>query len=211
MTERVMVLGAGGHAKVVIDVLRAAGHDVVAVFDDDPARQGQTFRDAPVMGMTDVAASWAIAAGVGHFIVAIGQNAARLRLGQRLEAAGLRPLAAVHPSAVLAPSVVVGGGTVVMAGVCINADSRLGRHVIINTGARIDHDCLIGDGAHVAPGAVLCGNVQVGELAFLGAGTVVIPGIGLGAGAAAGAGSVVVRPVQENQKVRGVPARPAME
>lgn len=211
MTEQVLVLGAGGHAKVVIDVLRAAGHTVVAVFDDEPARQGQECRGVLIAGTTSRAVAWAAAAGVRHFVVAIGQNAARLALGRRLEAAGLQALAAVHASAVIAPGVVLGGGTVVMPGVCINADTRIGAHVIVNTGARVDHDCVIGAGAHLAPGSVLCGNVQVGELTLLGAGSTVIPGICIGARVIAGAGSVVVRPVANDMKVWGVPARPSVE
>lgn len=211
MTDKVLVLGAGGHAKVVIDVLRAAGHGVVAVFDDDPGRQGEEFRGARIAGAIADAEAYAAREGVHHFIVAIGNNVARLTLGRRLEAAGLLPLVAVHPSAVIAPGVCIGGGTVVMPGVCINADTRIAGHAIINTGARVDHDCVIGEGVHLAPGTVLCGSVAVGELAFLGAGVTAIPGMRLGARCVVAAGGVVVRPVADDMMVRGVPARPDVE
>lgn len=211
MGERVIVVGAGGHAKVVIDVLRAAGHEVVALFDDDASRHGQLFRGVPVAGAADAVVAHAAAAGLRHFLVAIGHNAVRLGIARRLEAAGLEGIAAVHPSAVVAPGVTLGPGTVVMPGACLNADARLGAHVIVNTGARVDHDCVVGDGVHLAPGVVLCGNVRIGELAFLGAGSTVIPGMAIGARASVGAASAVVRPVADDNKVRGVPARPYAE
>lgn len=211
MAERVMVVGAGGHAKVVIDVLRAAGHEVVALFDDDPGRRGQVFRGVPVVGGSADVVAHAATQGLRHFLVAIGHNTARLAIGRRLEAAGLVGLAAAHPAAVLSPGVVLGPGTVVMAGACINADTRIGAHAIVNTGARVDHDCMLGDGVHLAPGVVLCGNVSVGELAFVGAGATVIPGMNVGARASVGAAAAVVRPVADDSKVRGVPARPSAE
>lgn len=211
MSERVMVVGAGGHAKVVIDVLRAAGHEVLALFDDDASRHGQLFRGVPVVGGSADVVAHAAGAGLRHFLVAIGHNRARLDIGGRLEAAGLVGLAAVHPSAVLAPGVILGPGTVVMPGACINADTCIGAHGIVNTGARVDHDCVLGAGVHLAPGVVLCGNVSVGELAFVGAGTTVIPGMRIGARASVGAASAVVRPVADDSKVRGVPARPYAE
>jgi sugar O-acyltransferase (sialic acid O-acetyltransferase NeuD family) len=211
MAERVMVVGAGGHAKVVIDVLRAAGHEVVALFDDDASRHGQVFRGVPVVGGAADVEAYASAHGLRHFLVAIGHNAVRLGIGRRLEAAGLVGLAAAHPSAVLAPGVAIGPGTVVMPGACINADTRIGAHGIVNTGVRVDHDGEVGDGVHLAPGVVLCGNVRIGELAFVGAGSTVIPGMAIGARASVGAASAVVRPVADDTKVRGVPARPYAE
>lgn len=211
MAERVIVVGAGGHAKVVIDVLRAAGHEVAAVFDDDAGRHGDAFRGATIVGAIDGVEAHAALTGHCHFVVAIGDNAVRLRIGRRLEAAGLRGLAVAHPSAVLGPGVIVGSGTVVMPGACVNADTRIGAHAILNTGVRVDHDCIVGDGAHLAPGAVLCGNVHAGEQAFVGAGATVIPGMGIGVRACVGAGAAVVRPVADDSKVRGVPARPYVE
>lgn len=211
MPERVMVVGAGGHAKVVIDVLRAAGHEVAALFDDDASRHGQVFRGVPVVGGAADVVAYAAAARLTHFIVAIGHNGARLGIGRRLEAAGLEGLAVAHPSAVVGPGVVLGPGTVVMPGACLNADARIGAHGIVNTGARVDHDCVVGDGVHLAPGVVLCGNVRVGEQAFVGAGTTVIPGMVIGARASVGAAAAVVRPVADDSKVRGVPARPYAE
>lgn len=211
MNERVMVVGAGGHAKVVIDVLRAAGHEVAALFDDNAALHGQLFRGVPVVGSSADVEAHAARTGLRHFLVAIGHNAVRLAIGRRLEAAGLVGLAVAHPSAVLAPDVRLGPGTVVMPGACLNAETRIGAHAIVNTGARVDHDGVLDDGVHLAPGVVLCGNVSVGELAFVGAGTIVIPGMRIGARASVGAAAAVVRPVADDNKVKGVPARPYAE
>ena len=212
MSNDVLVIGSGGHAKVVIDVLRAAGHVVAAVFDDDVARHGEQCRGVVVAGAIRDAQAYASAHGLNHFIIAIGNNSVRMAIARDLELQGLIPLpAALHPSAIIADGVVFGAGTVVMAGVCINADARIGRHCIINTRAAIDHDCHIDDGVHIAPGVVFCGNVSVAAGAFLGAGSTVIPGIRIGEAASIGAGATVVKNISDNVTASGVPARPHRE
>lgn len=208
MTESVWVVGAGGHAKVVADVLRAAGWQVAGLFDDAADLQGQEFRGAQVLGAVADLPAQAEQKGIRNFIVALGNNALRLRVGRELEAQGLTAVTAVHPSAILAPDVVLGAGTVIMPGVCINAASTVGAHVIVNTRAAIDHDAVIADGVHIAPGTVLCGNVHIAEQAFLGAGVVVIPGRRIGARACIGAGACVVQDIPADITALGLPARP---
>jgi sugar O-acyltransferase (sialic acid O-acetyltransferase NeuD family) len=203
----VMVVGAGGHAKVVIDILRAAGFHIAAVFDDAASRRGEIFRGSTIVGSTAEIPAYATQNGLSAFVVAIGDNPTRLALGEKLESVGLHALSAIHPSAVLAPGVHLGGGTVVMAGVCINADAVVGRHSILNTQATIEHDCVLADGVHIAPGATLCGGVQVGRCALVGAAAVIIPLLHIGAHAQIGAGAAVVDAVPEHARVSGVPAR----
>lgn len=205
--QDVMVVGAGGHAKVVIDILRAAGFHIAAVFDDAASRRGEAFRGSTIVGSTADIPGYAAQNGLTAFVVAIGDNPTRLALGDKLEGAGLRAVSAIHPSALLAPGVSLGGGAVVMAGVCINADATLGRHVVINTQATVEHDCVLADGVHIAPGATLCGGVQVGACALVGAAAVVIPLLHIGAYAQIGAGAAVVEAVPEHARVSGVPAR----
>jgi sugar O-acyltransferase (sialic acid O-acetyltransferase NeuD family) len=207
MSKEVLVVGAGGHAKVVIDVLRSSGWQVRAVFDDNVHRHGSPFHDAVVAGATADVAGYAAQHGLQYFIVAIGANDARLKIAAQLEAQGLQAVTAVHPSAVLAPSVRIEAGTVVMPGACINADTRIGHHVIINTRASVDHDCVIGDGVHIGPGSVLCGGVKIGAATLVGAGAALTPGVAVGSQVRVGAGAAVIAPVMDGVTVAGVPAR----
>lgn len=209
MSERICLLGAGGHAKVVLDAARRQGLEVVAVFDDDPARQGTTLLGCPVVGGREALPAWGAEHGVGHVLVAVGGNVRRAELGEWLRRQGLELATVVHPRATLGEGVRLGPGSVVLAGAVLNVEAELGAHVIVNTGATVDHDCRIGDAVHIAPGCHLCGDVSVGAGSLLGAGCTVIPGIRIGRAAVVGAGAVVVRDVADGATVLGVPARVA--
>ncbi len=199
--EPVAVLGAGGHAKVVIATLRAAGGTVAAIFDDDPATWGREVLGIRVVGGLELLAKHARRA-----VIAVGSNAARENIASKLPYTEW--VTVVHPSAVIAEGVQLGAGTVVFAGAIIQPDAVLGQHVILNTGASIDHDCQIGDFVHLAPGVRLAGDVTVERGAFLGIGSAVIPGRRIGAGATVGAGGVVISDVEAGATVLGIPARP---
>ena len=202
MTSRgeVLVVGGGGHAKVVVATPQAAGFAVAGVLDDDAAKLGSSVLGVPVIGGTEMAAR-----SERPVVLAIGSNAARRDLAARL---ACRWASAVHPEATVHSSVRVGPGAVIFAGAVVQPDTVIGAHAIVNTGARIDHDCMIGNFAHVAPGCALAGAVRVGEGAFLGIGSAVIPGVSIGAWAVVGAGAAVVRDVPDGATVAGVPARP---
>lgn len=197
----VVVIGAGGHAKVVISTLRAAGHEVAAVFDDDPAKWGTRVLGVEVVGGVGAIAEHPYA----HGVVAIGDNRVRRAVAGKV---GLRWVTAVHPGAHVDASAAIGPGSVVFAGAVVQPGAVIGGHVVVNTGVIVEHDCALGDFSQAASGTTLAGGVQVGEGAMLGVGTAVIPGVRIGPWATVGAGSVVVRDLPGGVVAYGVPARP---
>jgi sugar O-acyltransferase (sialic acid O-acetyltransferase NeuD family) len=198
----ITVIGAGGHAKVIIGLCRAAGIRVDRVVDDDLACDGATLMDVPVCAPIREH----LPRG-GRAVVAIGNNAARLRVAAAVDDLVGDWVTLVHPRAFVDPTVMLGPGTVVFAGAVVQPDAVLGAHVIVNTGATVDHDGRLDDGVHIAPGVHLAGNVTLGRGAFLGVGVSVIPGRKVGAGAIVGAGAVVVHDVPADVTATGVPAR----
>ena len=172
-----VLIGASGHAKVVIDIVEKEGrYRILHLLDDDPARHGASFFGYRVAGTSE--SILALAAGERPLlIVSIGDNATRMRIADRLRAGGFAFARAVHPHAQLGRGATIGAGTVVMAGAVVNSDAKIGENVIINTRATVDHDCVIESGAHVAPAAHLCGGVRVGAGSLIGAGAVLLPGV----------------------------------
>jgi acetyltransferase EpsM len=194
-----VLIGAGGHAKVVIGALRASGVPVRAAYDTTPEKAGGRCAGVEILAFADFAPE-----PDAELFLAIGDNAARRELDRKLTA---RYPVVIHPSAWVDPSARLGAGTLVCAGAVIQADTVVGRHAIVNTGASLDHDCVVGDYAHVAPGARLAGRVRVGEGALLGVGSAFLPGVTIGAWATVGVGAAVVADVPERVTARGVPAR----
>lgn len=205
-----VVLGGGGHAKVVLDCLKSSGAaDPRAVLDADRALWGKEILGVPIAG-GDEQISKLKKEGVTHFIPGIGgikDNTPRRRVFEAGLKAGLTPLTVIHPSAVVSEAGRIGLGSVIVAGVIINAGTVIGENVICNTGCIIDHDCVIGDHSHIAPGAVLSGTVHVGRLAHIGTGAVIKQRITIGEGAVVAAGAVVIENVPAGKMVKGVPAK----
>lgn len=208
---RVVLLGAGGHARVVIELLRAAGgFELDGALDPRRELWGTEVDGVPVLGGDELLPERR-EAGVTGAAVALGgarDTSPRRRLYELVLSTGLRPVAAVHPAAIVSPSAIVGDGPTIMASAVVGAAARLGDNVLVNTGAIIEHDCVIAAHAHVATGARLAGGVSVGEGAHVGLGACVNEGVRIGAGATVGSGAVVVRDVQPGAVVAGVPARP---
>lgn len=206
--SRVLILGAGGHAQVVCDILaRACEAGVkchpIGFLDDDTRLVGATLMGLPVL---------ATIAHVHEFahdavVVAIGHNDTRARLFALMRAQGVHMVNAIHPTAVLAPDVRLGEGVVICAGVVVNTGAVIGDNVILNTACSVDHHDRIGPHAHVAPGSHLGGHVEIGEGVLVGIGTSVIPGRSIGDWAIVGAGSVVTRDIPPCSTAVGVPAR----
>lgn len=206
-----MIVGGGGHAKVVLDALLASGMaEPLGILDADERRAGRTLLGVPVLGGDDRLPE-AVRMGATHYVVAIGSIGRcqpRIEAARRCDAAGLEPLAVRHPRAVVSEHATVGKGCQIMAGAIVQPGAVLSEHAIVNTGAIVEHDCSVGAFAHVATGARLCGNVQVGDQAHIGAGATIRQGIIVGFQAIVGAGAVVVGDVAPDTTVVGVPAKP---
>lgn len=205
-----VVLGGGGHARVLIECLRAAGAArPVAILDANAALWGSEILAVPVRGGDELLPALR-SEGVQSFVVglgAVGDNAPRQRLFETGLANGLEPVVAVHPSAVCSPSASIGPGTVIFPGAIVNAGAQIGENVIVNTRAVVEHDCVVGNHVHVATGSCLASTVRVGRGAHIGAAAVVLQCVEIGDGAIVGAGAVVVRTVPAGLVVVGVPAR----
>jgi sugar O-acyltransferase (sialic acid O-acetyltransferase NeuD family) len=201
-TDGLLLIGAGGHARVVYDAWRLHNPKRTAIiFDESPLLAGTTFFDLRVQ------IAWPkMPDNVGSFHVAIGHNLIRLRFSAEAEAMGVVIETIVHPGALVSPYAVIAGGCFVAAGAIVAPMARLGSGCIVNHAASVDHDCVIGDFCHIAPGARLCGGVHVGDEVFIGAGAVVLPGRRIGTGAKVGAGAVVLQDVAAGSIVKGVPA-----
>jgi len=208
--QKIVIIGAGGHAQVVADILmraRGAGQSVepLGYLDDDPQLSGKAFLGLSVLGgISDLSR-------IKHDAVTIGitENRIRSEIFARLKEQGERFAVALHPSANIAPGVKLGPGTMVCAGVVVNPASVIGENVILNTACTVDHHNMIGDHVHIAPGAHLGGEVTVEEGAMVGIGSVVLPRLKVGSWSTVGAGAVVVKDVPPAVTVVGMPARPA--
>lgn len=203
--DKIIVFGASGHAKVVIDVIEKQGlFQIQYLIDDNPGFKGER-----VYGYEVVGGKNEVDAGDGRrWVIAIGDNRARASVANWLNKKGFTLSdAVVHPSAQLARGVSVGSGTVLMASAVVNSDTSIGKNSIVNTSASIDHDCIIGDSVHVAPGVTVCGGVSVGDLTLIGAGSVIHPNVKIGKNVIVGAGSTVIKDIVDGCTVVGSPAK----
>lgn len=203
------VIGGGGHARVVISALQAAGVSVAAIVDSDPARQGARVLGVEVVGTEDVLADSdparvVLANGLGS----VRDTAVRRAVYERWSGRGFTFAAVRHPSAVVAVDAVTHAGAQLMAGVVVQPGTVIGANAVLNTRCSVDHDCRIGRHAHLAPGVTVSGGVTVGEGAHVGTGATIIESVSVGPEALVAAGAVVVSDVASGARVAGVPARP---
>ena len=207
---RVIGLGAGGHAKVVIETLAAmGGFETAGLLDPRRELAGTSVLGVPVLG-DDELLGRQYDDGVTHAFIGLGgsgDTGPRRRLYELARSHGFQIVSAVHPRAVVSPSARIGAGASIFAAAVVNADATLGEDVIVNTGALVEHDCRIGDHVHVASGARLASGVTVDEGAHVGLGASIVQGVRVGAGSIVGAGAVVVRDVEPGVLTVGVPAR----
>lgn len=204
MRPDIIVVGAGGHAKVCIELLHAMGESIAFCVGGEGGPDHCL--DIQVRHGDEHLASLR-SEGFTRAFVALGDNRLREKLGAKCLELGYQLINAISPQAVISPSARLGAGVAVMAGAVINAEARIADLAIINTGATVDHDSQIGRATHIAPQCALAGNVIIGDQVFLGIGTKVIPNIIIGNRSTVGAGAVVVRHTPENSLAMGIPAK----
>ena len=206
-----VIIGAGGHGRVVLEILLSAGrHEVVGFLDSSPTLHGRRMDGLPILGGLDQISALR-EQGVEATVIAIGDNGIRCDFARRVPDLGLELINAIHPSANLARTVSLGRNVVIAAGALVCAHGQIGDSVILNTGCIIDHECKIGTAVHICPGLRLAGHVDVDAGAHVGIGATVVQNIRIGTEAVVGAGAVVIRDVEPMTTVVGVPARPTTE
>ncbi len=203
-TEKIFLVGAGGHGKVVLDALLSGGVRSEQVYVTDGKEE---LAGKKLLGISILAPAIHPEAGHGHFHVAIGNAMVRQQFYEELQGMGGLPLAVIHPAAVISTFAAVAAGAFVAARAVIAPEARLGRGSIINHGAVIDHDCRVGDFSHVAPNATMGGGASIGKRVLVGAGANILPGVRVGDDVVIGAGAVVIVNIPDGECVAGVPSR----
>ncbi|MNJ39438.1 putative acetyltransferase EpsM [compost metagenome] len=200
-----VLYGAGGHAKVVLDIIHSQGNRVIGVLDDH--LQQTKWNNINVLGTKDCIPGVIKEFPQALFMVTIGNNQTRNKIVSNLKENGCRFGAAIHSSAIIGSNVRIGIGTVIMPNVVINAGTFIGDHVIINTAATVDHDCSLSDYVHICPGVHMAGGVQIGWGTQIGTGASLIPQIRVGSNTIVGAASCVIRDVPDHVVAVGNPSR----
>lgn len=208
MSKQVVIIGAGGHAKVIADIIQKSG-DVVYGFLDDNLKKGTVIANdekLKVVGDFNTRFTLPITHPELEFIIAIGDNERRKEIVEK-NVPSMKYYTAIHPSVNIGINVSIGEGTVIMANACINSSANIGKHCIINTGAIVEHDNQLEDYVHISPNATLCGTVKIGESTHIGAGVTVKNNIDITSNCTIGAGAVVVKNIEEEGTYVGVPAK----
>lgn len=202
MTKDVIIIGAGGHAKVIADIIEKSGDNLIGFLDDNEEIQNKViYNNKKVLGKTSDCLRYKDKV----FIIGIGNNKVRKLINEQYN---LNWYTAIHPTAIIANNVEIGHGTAIMAGAIINPCTKIGNHCIINTKVSIDHDNNIENYVHISPGSTLCGTVTIEELNWICTGVTIINNIIIKKNNVIGAGTVVVKNIEENNKTYvGIPAK----
>ena len=194
-----IIIGGGGHAKVIADIATETGYKILGFLDDNPDIS-KLLCHSHLGGINDAAKF----ADKAEFVIAIGNNNMRKTISEKFN---LKFATLVHPTAIIGSEVEIGDGSVVMANAVINACAKIGSHCIVNTAAVIEHDCTIGDFTHISPNATLCGTVKIGNNCHIGAGATVINNITICPDCIIGAGAIVIKDIESAGTYVGIPAK----
>jgi acetyltransferase EpsM len=204
----VVIYGAGGQARVLLELMDRAGICPLAgLVDDNPALHGTKIEGLTVLGSIQKLGSLVRVHRMHRAVIAVGDNATRKRFAEHARSIGLRLPVLIHPNAYVSPTAHLGEGTVVLPGAVVGAHARVGELCIINTRAVVDHDCELGDCVHIAPGATVTGGVTIGNGTLIGAGVTVLPNLIIGDDSIIGAGATVLHDIPSNSTWVGTPAR----
>jgi sugar O-acyltransferase (sialic acid O-acetyltransferase NeuD family) len=196
--KNIAFIGAGGHAKVVIDLLKQLNmYHIVGMYDDNKVGY---FNDIPILGKIKD-----LNIRIENYVITIGNDKIRKKIYNNY--VNLNYPVLIHPSAIIADNVKINKGTIIMAGAIIQTYVEIGKMCILNTKCSIDHESTINDFTSICPGATICGQVNIGNTTFIGANSVIIQNINIGNNCIIGAGSVVIRDVENNVKKVGNPAK----
>jgi sugar O-acyltransferase (sialic acid O-acetyltransferase NeuD family) len=214
MSTPIVIVGAGGFGREVLDVLEAINKvaltpvfDLLGVLDANPSPENVARLDARGITLLGSESDWLKSGGVARYAIGIGRPSDRQRIDEAFRAAGHEAASLVHPMSGLGSAVVIGEGTIVCGGVQVGTNVTLGRHVHLNPNSTIGHDSVLHDYVSINPSATISGDVTVGTRTLVGAGAVIIQGLTLGRDAVVGASACVVRDIDERRTVKGVPAR----
>lgn len=212
--EKIVLVGGGGHCKVIIDIIKTMGtYEIIGITDSSYSEnQGKIHKyvmDIPILG-DDSILEGLYNSGVNNAFItlgALGKPFIREKIFNNLRKIGFNIPILIHSDAVVSPYSTLKSGTCVMAGAVINPDAYISENCIINSRAVIEHDCNLHSNVHVSPGATLCGGVEIGTNSHIGAGSTIIQNVRIGKKVIVGAGSVVLSDVEDNSTVIGIPAK----
>ncbi|MEW6679862.1 MAG: acetyltransferase [bacterium] len=201
--DKILIFGAGGHGKVVLDILLENRTNVSGFLDEDNRKIGKKINGFEVLG------DWSYLEGKSYVKIAlgIGNNEARWKVYHKTKSLGVGVISAIHPKAIISQDVKMGEGIVVMPGAVVNPGAVLENGVVVNTGATVDHDCYLEQFCQIWPGAHLAGTVKVGGFSYIGTGASVIQNIKIGKNVIIGAGAAVISDIPDEVTVVGVPAK----
>ena len=196
--QTIALIGAGGHSKVIVDLINELNiYKIVGFYDDNVSSKLYNLINLGKINNIDYS--------IKNFVIGIGNDKIRKQIFENNK--NLNWITLIHPSAIISKNVTIDKGTIVCAGSIIQTDVKIGKQCIINTGCSIDHECIINDFCNICPKATLCGQVQIGTLSFIGANSTLIQCITVGNNCIIGAGSVIIKNIENNCKVVGNPGR----
>ena len=205
MQKKVIIFGASGHARVIADIIKKSGDEIVGFLDDNADIQGNTIFDGKIV-LGDTSEESVKKYSDCYFIIGIGSNRVRKIISEKYS--NLKWYTAIHPNAIIGSNIEIGEGTVLMAGTVINTGTKIGKHCIVNTCSSLDHDNILEDFVHISPGAHLAGTVKIMEGTWICAGVTVINNITIGSNNVIGAGATVIKNIEEeNCTYIGVPVK----
>lgn len=208
--DSVILVGGGGHAKAIIEIITMKKkYHIVGITDNNPDKMVKSISKVPIIGNDGILQTY-FQKGIKRAFISLGNagdTRARINLYYMLKEIGFELINVIHPSAIISESLIMGTGNALMAGSIINAYTSFGNNCIINTGSIIEHDCIIENHVHISTGAKLAGHVKVKEGTHIGIGAVIKQGITIGSQVIVGAGAIVLKDIPDNMVCAGIPAR----